>query len=866
MNESKVKKIALSVVGCLIVIIALSGVNMYVKYIKLPEYKSFIQEDSFEAGKTFVPLVDSEVNVEAMVLVAENDTLKLYFSEETTEIAVYDKRSSMIYYSNPTNRDSDTIANPQNKDLLASQVFVDFFDSNRKLSSLANYASSIKPKQYTIDGIEQGIRITYTIGDLQVETGIMPKFITAERLQEKVISKLEGDLAKEVKKQYVKSVNKEGFLEMRSKVIEAQVTFNKMTDAFTQAGYTPDDLKADNIASGMDDGNAVKPFFVIPLEYRLEGEELKVSIPASQIKENGGKISAIDVLRFFGAADNQASGYMLVPNGSGSLIYLNNGKTLSEDYVQPLYGLDPVLIEYTQTQVSKNARLPIYGMKNGDSAWFAMIENGDALTSINASVSGKVNSYNFVYPKVNIRDSELLTMFGTTGGESDLPVVEPDFYKGNIQVNYAFLANDEATYSGMATYYREKLVSQGQLAAGSNADTLEKSEKAPIFVDILGGVEKKEFFVGVPYKTTIAMTSINEASTMVDDMSALGIENINMRYLGWFNDGFFHDIPKRIDIINAVGNKAELKDLAEQLKAVDGTLYPDVAFQKVSMSSKSFMAIFESSRYISGVSIINAGFNRATMRMNSKFVEDVYYVISVAVLPKVIDLFLEKYAELDMNAIGLRDLGELLSSDKNKKRNVNREDAMHIVLGQLESIKAKVDTVLVQDANKYALPYATAIVDIPLTANEYYLIDETVPFYQMVIHGYIDYCGSTINFDSNFVESDTILKLLEYGSSPHVTFAQKEPFELKNTALEYMYSTEYTYWLDIVTRIYNETKDVLGSVRNQALIDHQQVQKGVFKSTYEEGMTVIVNYTDADVTVDGVIVEANDYTVIGGKN
>jgi hypothetical protein len=49
-------------------------------------------------------------------------------------------------------------------------------------------------------------------------------------------------------------------------------------------------------------------------------------------------------------------------------------------------------------------------------------------------------------------------------------------------------------------------------------------------------------------------------------------------------------------------------------------LYPDVAFQKVSYTSSRFMPIFEASRYISGLTVTLAPYNRAT-------IEDEYQVL-----------------------------------------------------------------------------------------------------------------------------------------------------------------------------------------------------------------------------------------------
>lgn len=47
--------------------------------------------------------------------------------------------------------------------------------------------------------------------------------------------------------------------------------------------------------------------------------------------------------------------------------------------------------------------------------------------------------------------------------------------------------------------------------------------------------------------------------------------------------------------------------------------------------------------------------------------------------------------------------------------------------------------------NFYALPYLSDAVNIPTSTTEYDIVDETVNFYQMVLHGLIPYGGRAIN-------------------------------------------------------------------------------------------------------------------------
>ena len=61
------------------------------------------------------------------------------------------------------------------------------------------------------------------------------------------------------------------------------------------------------------------------------------------IEENGGgSLYRIRLLGYFAAAGADENGYLVVPNGSGSLIYFNNGKSNVENYSQYIYDIDPL--------------------------------------------------------------------------------------------------------------------------------------------------------------------------------------------------------------------------------------------------------------------------------------------------------------------------------------------------------------------------------------------------------------------------------------------------------------------------------------------------------------------------------------------
>lgn len=212
-------------------------------------------------------------------------------------------------------------------------------------------------------------------------------------------------------------------MEMLESTVKGASQLRKLNKYFEEAGFTLEDYSREMENSGVE--GAMPVSFMIPLEYRLEENSLKVSIPMSAVQENGGgSIFRIQFLRYFGCAGVKEEGYMLVPNGAGSLIRFNNGKQNAAIYSEYVYGIDPLAADYTVLENTENVKMALFGIFRENSSLFATIEDGASLCYLSAGVSGKINEYNYVYPTFVLRGNDKLSMFGTTGNEAELPIVE----------------------------------------------------------------------------------------------------------------------------------------------------------------------------------------------------------------------------------------------------------------------------------------------------------------------------------------------------------------------------------------------------------------------------------------------------------
>ena len=866
------KKLGKWVIWVILGALAVFGIYMayrLIRYNFYNHYKDYLTDYEMPAAGDFKALSDASPSVEGYSLAAETESLKLYVQTDTGCFAVYDKRNGETIYSNPPGADDDKIVNQSNRNNMKSQLILDYYNTQRIENTFDSFSQAVAFDQIKAESIENGVRITYTFGDTTASTGIVPIYIRQESL-DRILEQLEADGSKEgkdaakyTKKKFIKSDLGDDILVMLSNTQKGVAELRRLNEYFEKVGWTKEDYDREmEVAEGEVEENIS---FTVPLDYTLKDDYLEATVYMKGVSESGGgAIHDIQMLNFFGAAGKDEEGYMLVPNGTGSIIYFNNGKSKQQsgnDYSEYIYGLDPMVADYTVREITENAKLALFGIFREKSGILATIESGASLANVSAGVSGDINEYNNVYTTFTVRGNDTLAMFGTTGSEANLPIVEKTFYDSPLTMRYTFLTEENNGYAGAANYYRNRLIKEGRLQ--------EKAEEAgdiKLYYDVISGVEETKYFLGVQYRGLLAMTTFDEAGDMAKVLSEAGVTNQVMNLQGWSGGGYYHDTLGKIKVPGKMGGKSDLEKLTDTVEGLGGDLYVDCAFQKVSDVSSRYSASNESSRYYGTGYVGEFGeVNPVSLRQTASlgYDENIYYLISPKFLVRYTESFTEKITDYNVSGIGLRDLGSVLQSDKRRTNVVTREQALQIVKAQFQKMDDTGKKILVNDGNDYTFAYADDILNAPLSDNDYYVIDESVPFYQMLIHGCIDYCGSLINMGNTTDVNEIVLTLIETGAAPHFVFTKEEATEMKMTGLNKMYSTSFDVWKDTAVSVWKDTNAVLSKVSGAKITDHKNVQSGVSVTTYSNGVKIYVNHTGESVNVDGVTVEAKSYAVGG---
>lgn len=612
--------------------------------------------------------------------------------------------------------------------------------------------------------------------------------------------------------------------------------------------------------------------FRVAVEYQLDGRDLVVRIPVQDIEYPVDAINpedqeappvtlpvySVSLLPYFGAAGREDEGYMLVPDGSGALIYLNNGKTTAPAANILVYGRDGAINRSEQLRHLVDSVMPVFGMKKGDSGFFAIIEQGDAMARIKADVAGRSMSYNVVYPEFVLMPKGTATLQTTDQFTREVTIAIPQSRPivDDVIVRYSFLSGEEATYVGMAHLYQEYLKAQG-LGVG------ESGKSTRFYLDLIGAIQVKRPVLGVPQTIMRPLTTFEQAQRILEELQIAGVDGIAVRYRGWLRGGLDHDYPTKVRWEPSVGGKNAFAELQEYAVRNQIGLYPDVDFLTVANNKllDGFIAQRDGGRLLDRTMAKVYEYDRTTYQAIK---ERYRYILSPARLGSLLDSFFSDYAYLDHRSISLGDMGSELYSDfrYNPEKLIDREQAKSIIREQFANLSDY--DIMVEKGFAYTLPYVSHVVNLPSYGNGYRLIDEYVPFAQIVLRGYVSYSGEPINFAHDHALS--ILRTIESGAAPYYVWSWEPSSATKHTDYDYLHALHYQDWLEEAASLYKDLELFFERTEGQRIIGHTRAEPALAVTTYENGVMVLVNYSTAEKEYSGVSVPPLGYALVERGN
>lgn len=596
----------------------------------------------------------------------------------------------------------------------------------------------------------------------------------------------------------------------------------------------------------------------IAYDIQLKDDHLQVEVPGYMIeepapvekgdgsgkKESGIKLADYSVYPFFGAArsDMGEKGYLFLPDGPGALLRFEKNKAYNSEYIGSVYGADLSLLNIYDSSLenamnNSMANYPVYGIARGQNSMAAVIDKGESTADIIGVPANVRTGFNAAYARFNHRSRyKILTNLTGAGyfRYSEFTLNE------TRTIKYYFQSGEKSGYAGMAENYRKYLIEYKGL------EKIEPDKKdIPLQLWILGG-DKKWGFMGDSF---VAMTTFEQARNITEFFFENGVKNMDVLLYGWGKQGASTEYPDRFPVEKALGGPAGLKDFIGAAHEKGFTVYLDDNNLNVS-SGKGISKRKDTLKSIQGNPI------------NLAFRGD-YLILAPDAVNRILKKNIPLYKELGADGILENGISSFLCSDLNKANPKGRSQMKQEYSGILHSIREEFDGLRINSRKAYALGRNTTIYNMVDDYGYSTIIDDVIPFYQIALHGLVDYVTAPYNMMDE--PAREFLRAVEYGANVSFLVTYRPTERLKGTGSEYLYSTEFNKWKETILQKYRRVNEVLGNVRGAFITGHEEIAGKVVKVTYENGFTILCNYSEKPYTYDSVVINPMDFTVIERK-
>ena len=588
----------------------------------------------------------------------------------------------------------------------------------------------------------------------------------------------------------------------------------------------------------------------VPVKYELKDGGLIVSVDSSEIVESGDSVLlSVSLAPFLCSAENTAKdSYLFVPSGSGSLMYVDERAEGTRKYTAEVYGEDGTRLLPEETTDKTKIYLPVYGVKEGDNALFAVIGEGAEYAEIYAEAGNRRTGYSTVYSNFYLRGYDVVETDQWLWGYRDLNRISDDMLKTEFSVTYYPLTGDDADYNGMAEKYKEILF--------KNSDNSTKD--APIYsLDILGGVTYKSASWGIPHKELYILTSFGDAHNIIKRLNSATNSDMYAIMRGFSSSGI--DVGKiggGFEFLSDYGNKKALNNLMKYCGDSNTALSFDFDIVRFNKSSLSFSYMLDSAK-------------SATLRTSNKFGinipirsynDEEHRLLSRSELDSAVEKLIDFAENKSLNNISLSTLGSIAYSDFDEEKYSVKGNMANQVTKNIQKIKNSDINVSVKDANSYGALVADILLDVPENNGDYLSMDESIPFYQMVFSGKKTMYSKAINLSEDFNKS--VVNAVSTGVGFSFTVAQNYDTVCASSKTEKLYGTKFSSNEDTIISLVSEYKDFYESIKGCGIESYTLFDNGISKTVFDNGVTVLANHYNNNVKTTLGVFEGYEIKII----
>lgn len=579
----------------------------------------------------------------------------------------------------------------------------------------------------------------------------------------------------------------------------------------------------------------------------IERESFRKAVKKTLTKEQksimqDSYITSIWLLPTFGAGNSSQNGFVFVPDGCGAYMDYRPAGHNTEISNIPVYGNELSIDEFGVIRDKsdaivreKKANLPVFAVSNGNDGVLGFIAKGAENSSINAFKSGHSNSYTGVSAQLDLRKITY-AMIGTrcVQGLAKSAKSVPDF-----EVRYYIISDDDLTISKFAEVLRGRWEKEGYLKKHKTDPSLS--------LQIIGAVDVDSNFLGFPVKKIKPLTTISQTKSIVEQLKKQAKVKVAVNYIGWQENGVQNaKVIKTAKPIGSLGNKKDISTL----RKVCSALYLDadlITFKKsgngISVNSDGAKTAFDKPVVV-----------REFSYSKYEYLKTGYNLLTPLKIFEVYKSYKKSFDDLKKNiGISFNKMSSSCYSDFGKKSSSRAQ-----TVGQYKKVFSSAKrSMSAESANFYALPYVERIYNAPANSSRQKIYDGEVPFYQILLHGYIamtsPYLDQVSNLQSGF------LRAVETGSELSYLLMYEDSGAVNGTDYDYYYGTTYGMHNKDIVKYCKKYSALQKKISDKTVKDYIRHNANVTETVYENGIRVFVNYGNTDFSLEGITAKAKSF-------
>lgn len=593
----------------------------------------------------------------------------------------------------------------------------------------------------------------------------------------------------------------------------------------------------------------------VPVEYRLKSDSFEIAVDPKEIHDDGESfVTGVAIAPFLCSLSNDSTdSYFLIPDGSGAVIKPQIIDHIGRQGGKRVYGEDITVNEFTLSSFEEKMNMPIFGQKSGDNGVLAIITSSAERAYINWDIGSNAKKYSSVYPFFKIRGYNIIKRpSGFMMSLAQIPIFDDYIVCEPLTVEYHTLGKENASYSGMASIYRDYLI---------NSDKLKKQAESDVsgVFRLLGATEQKTFHFGIPSIKLSKLTTVKEAQEIAEYLSENIDGEILIELLGFGESGI--DVGKLgggFKIAGELGNKKDINSLTEFCKNNKIKLFMDFDIVGFNKNSNGFSTSKDSARSYDGQTVYLGFYSNVSRVAEGK---TKYVLLSRDKLTSAALKAEDTAKKYGFDGVSLSSAANVAYSDYSTKGcGVSGlvSDYVTKAYGKLSDNTA----IISNNANIYSAGLSSFITETPTVSSQYDIAFCDVPFYQMVFKGYIPMSGMSVNLMADY--DTAVLKCIEAGIAPTFTLSNNYDNSLAQTKHSAIPVSKFDGLKEKIVQTVKETALVTQKVKGACIKSHTVAENGLRITEFNNGISIAINLTEQELSLGDKSVPAGKYIVLEG--